>query len=450
MNYYLCCDISKGYCDFILLDENFNTKIKCFQLDDTPQGHKSLYNTIRNFIDKKNYTIYAGLESTGGYEDHWYNAIKNYYPDVNIKITRITGTISYLSDKITSEKAKTDATSALAIAKYLIRFGDQIDYELFDHWADLRKQWAFIRLLTMQSSQLSNHLHSLLFKYNPGIIKFTKHGFRNWLLNLLISYPTPLKIKNAKLNGLTKIPFITKSRAQVLKGIAKSDFINVPEEIGEIIKTICQQIKLNSNTKDKQLSYIKKQLSQEDLNILTSFKGIDILSGIGLLTEIGSIDRFSNVGQITAYFGLHVVYRKSGAGQYGNHLSRGGRREVKRILYMVALSALTNNIDIRRLYLRKCVEGKPSMVAIGACMRKILVIIYSMLKNKEKFESRYDKESLKDLEEKHKKITTQKRLNRAKEKYTKNRKTDSFDINAPISKKEAKLRKEYVENELFI
>jgi len=198
-NYYLGCDISKGYCDFVLLDGNFNIQLKCFQLDDTPKGHKALFNILKNKIDNENYMIYADLESSGGYEDHWYNAIKNFFPDINIKITRSTGNISFLSDKITNEKAKTDATSALTIAKYLIRFSDQINYELFDHWVDLRKQWAFIRLLTVQQSQLKNHLQTLLFKYNPGIIKFTKDGFRNWLLNLLINYPTPLKIKNAKL-----------------------------------------------------------------------------------------------------------------------------------------------------------------------------------------------------------------------------------------------------------
>lgn len=65
---------------------------------------------------------------------------------------------------------------------------------------------------------------------------------------------------------------------------------------------------------------------------------------------------------------------------------------------MVALVALRHNNDIRRLYLRKCVEGKPSMVAICACMRKILVIIYSLLKNKEEFRSGYTKESYQDLE----------------------------------------------------
>lgn len=290
----------------------------------------------------------------------------------------------------------------------------------------------------------------MLFKYNPAIIKFTKDGFRTWLLNLLINYPTPLKIKNAKFNGLTKINFITKSRAQHLKDIVNLNFVDVPEEIGDIIKTMSQQIKLNITIKDKQLNYIKKQLSEEDLNILTSFRGIDVLSGVGLLAQIGSIERFTNVGQITAYFGLHVVYRKSGDGQYGNHLSKRGSREFKRILYMVALAAISHNNDIRRLYLRKCVEGKPSMVALCACMRKVLVITYSMLKNKEEFQCRYDKESLKDLEDKYKKIVKQKRLNRAKEKYMKNRKTESFDINAPISKREARLRKEYINNDLFL
>lgn len=444
-NYYLGCDVSKGYCDFVLLDENFNITVKNFQLDDTRNGHKALFDNLRKALKDKNYMIYAGLESTGGYEDHWYNAIKNFYPDLNIKIAKINGVVSHLSDKITGQQAKTDATSALTIAKYLIRFSDQINYELFDYWADLRKQWAFIKLLRIQNTQLKNHLHSLMYKYNPSLIQFMKSNISNWFLSLLIKYPTPLKIKNAKISGLTKIPHITETKAKKLKDLVNSHYIETPDEIGEVIKAICIQIRLKDEIIDKQLNFLKTQISQEDLEILISFKGIDVLSGIGLLVEIGSIERFVSKGHIVGYFGLNVVFRKSGDGQYGMHMRKGGRTEAKRLLYMIALSAIRDNTDIRQFYLRKKIKGKHSMVALGACMRKILITIFAMLKQKTKFKEQLDKKNLIDLEKKYEEIQDLKNNQRAKEKFKKNRKIDTFDPNAPISNRETKTRQYYVE-----
>lgn len=444
VNYFLGCDVSKGYCDFVILDEKFDIKQKNFQLDDTRKGHKTLFDTLSSNIDSENYMIYAGLESTGGYEDHWYDAIKIFYPDINIKVARVKGINTLLSDKISSNQARTDATSALTIAKYLIRFHDQINYELFDYWSDLRKQWAFIKLITKQKTQLKNHLHSLMYKYNPGFISFMKGSLSNWFLSLLIKYPTPLKIKNAKISGLTKIPHITKTKAQKLKDLVKVSSFETPEEIGEIIKTICLQINLNNEIIGKQLEYLKKQISEEELELLLSFNGIDVLSAIGLLVEIGCVNRFVSKGHLVAYFGLNVVFRKSGDGQYGMHMRKGGRTEAKRLLYMIALSSISHNTDIRRFYLKKRIEGKHSMVAIGACMRKILITIYSMLKNKEKFQNRIDKKDLIELEIKYEEIQDLKREQRAKEKFKKNRKIDSFDSNAPISNRETQIRNAYM------
>ena len=60
----------------------------------------------------------------------------------------------------------------------------------------------------------------------------------------------------------------------------------------------------------------------------------------------------------------------------------GGRARVRAALYMGALVATRHNPVIKDFYLRLLAAGKPKKVALTACMRKLLVILNSMLKHR--------------------------------------------------------------------
>jgi len=69
-NYFLAADVSKGYADFVILDSDKSEVERSFQLDDTFGGHNELYNKLVEFCSQHiDCRIYAGLESTGGYEN---------------------------------------------------------------------------------------------------------------------------------------------------------------------------------------------------------------------------------------------------------------------------------------------------------------------------------------------------------------------------------------------
>ena len=68
--YFLGIDASKGYSDFVMLNAKKQPVIENFQLDDTFEGHARLYELLRSFNqDHPEATIYAAVESTGGYEN---------------------------------------------------------------------------------------------------------------------------------------------------------------------------------------------------------------------------------------------------------------------------------------------------------------------------------------------------------------------------------------------
>jgi transposase len=116
---------------------------------------------------------------------------------------------------------------------------------------------------------------------------------------------------------------------------------------------------------------------EKDL-LLESVPGIGkITSGVILasLPELGTLDR----KKIAALVGVAPFNRDSGT-MRGKRSIWGGRAHVRCILYMATLSATRYNPVIKRFYNRLIEAGKTPKVALTACMRKLLVIINSMLR----------------------------------------------------------------------
>ena len=91
---------------------------------------------------------------------------------------------------------------------------------------------------------------------------------------------------------------------------------------------------------------------------------------------MGTLDR----RQIAALVGVAPFNRDSGTLR-GKRAVWGGRARVRAILYMGAMVASRHNPVIRDFYQKLLAAGKPKKVALVACMRKLLVILNSMLKH---------------------------------------------------------------------
>ncbi|MFI0348767.1 MAG: transposase [Chthoniobacterales bacterium] len=112
---------------------------------------------------------------------------------------------------------------------------------------------------------------------------------------------------------------------------------------------------------------------------MKSVKGIGQVTAIMLLAympELGSL----NEKQIAALAGVAPYNNDSGRHQ-GRRSIKGGRYEVKRILYMAALTATRFNKILKTFYERLVAQGKSKKIALVAVMRKLIVLLNHMLKN---------------------------------------------------------------------
>ena len=101
------------------------------------------------------------------------------------------------------------------------------------------------------------------------------------------------------------------------------------------------------------------------------------LTLLAYLPELGSLDR----RQVAALVGVAPFNRDSGTLR-GKRAVWGRRSRVRAALYMGTLSATRYNPIIRDFYQRLLTAGKPKKVALVACMRKLLVILNSMLRHR--------------------------------------------------------------------
>lgn len=100
------------------------------------------------------------------------------------------------------------------------------------------------------------------------------------------------------------------------------------------------------------------------------------LTLLAYLPELGTLNR----QQVAALVGVAPFNRDSGTLR-GKRTVWGGRARVRAALYMAALVASRFNPVIRDFYQRLLAAGKPKKLALTACMRKLLVILNSMLKH---------------------------------------------------------------------
>lgn len=139
---------------------------------------------------------------------------------------------------------------------------------------------------------------------------------------------------------------------------------------------------------DKEISWVNEKLDNEVLAvaewkrtcaILCSTPGIGTTVAYTLLGELPELGHLSN-RQISALCGLAPFNRDSGK-MKGKRRIRGGRAPIRTVLYMAMLSAIQHNSVMKTFYEKLVAQGKHKKVALTACMRKMMTILNTMVRN---------------------------------------------------------------------
>jgi len=134
-----------------------------------------------------------------------------------------------------------------------------------------------------------------------------------------------------------------------------------------------------------ELEVLIKELMDSLPELCAQAKLLDSIPEVGFITAVTVVAEIPELGQIdrqkiAALAGLAPFNRDSGK-KHGKRRIFGGRKGVRRVLYMASLSAIKHNPVIQSLFERLIKNGKLFKVAITACMRKLLVIMNAMARD---------------------------------------------------------------------
>jgi transposase len=163
------------------------------------------------------------------------------------------------------------------------------------------------------------------------------------------------------------------TRGEVRKNIDKTiDFLE--KQLKEMAASLSAQVSENEEWQTK-------------WELLKSVQGVGQVIALTLISELPELGKVSRE-EIAALVGVAPFNRDSGA-KKGQKAIWGGRSNVRSALYMAGLVAVRHNPRLKAFYTKLCESGKKKKVALVACMRKLLVIMNTMIKNNTPWESTF-------------------------------------------------------------
>jgi transposase len=138
--------------------------------------------------------------------------------------------------------------------------------------------------------------------------------------------------------------------------------------------TDLERIYQRTKAADKEL----RELVAETGTSLMTLRGIGPSGAARLLVEVGDITRFPDRAHFASWNGTAPIDASSGD-HVRHRLSRGGNRQINRVLHIMAVVQLRNQTDGRAYFDRKKKAGKTSMEAMRCLKRRLSDIVYRQL-----------------------------------------------------------------------
>lgn len=176
-----------------------------------------------------------------------------------------------------------------------------------------------------------------------------------------------VRLRTQELNRCSIMP-------KFLQGSLKRMIKNLDAEIRRIAKQL-----------DKALAGVSEWQFKRDILLSAPGVGENLMyTLLGDLPELGQL----NKKEIAALVGVAPMNRDSGKLR-GKRRIRGGRAQVRTMLYMATLCGTQHNPLIRSFYQRLVAQGKHKKVALTACMRKFITILNAMVRDGNTWQEKY-------------------------------------------------------------
>jgi len=157
--------------------------------------------------------------------------------------------------------------------------------------------------------------------------------------------------------------------------------------IRKLIKALEKEIERVENLMAEIIK--RNQELNENMKLMTSIKGVGVLTAYKVLSHVPDMRNFKNAKQFAAFIGISPRQHQSGNYQGKTTISRLGNSNLRKAFYMAALVAKRFNKRLQPFVVRLQNNGKSPKTIICAVMRKLAHLIFGVLKNKRPFDVNY-------------------------------------------------------------
>jgi len=392
---YVGCDSHQNTHTFVFLT-CFHQKLGEITVGSAPSEFPKFLKQAKKYLQPNTEFVFA-FEDCSAYGRAFVKfLVERGYPVKHANAVLVAGMRSVLHST-----EKTDSHDAECCAKVLIN-----EFDKLPHANPQDKYWTLSTLVTRRNGitknnvGVKNSLHHLLAENYPHYKTFFSSIIRDSALAFYEAYPASHFLENVTVETLAEFLHsaskgrLSTTKAQLILETVQRDKVPKTEyqDTRDFnIRSLIRQIKSNLAELVAIDCEIEKLLVHFEYP-LTSIKGIDTLTAAKLISEIGDIKRFKSAKALAKYSGVAPVTYASGMTKLQMANERGNRK-LNEIFYRIALTsvmplgskgALINPI-FREYYLKKISEGKLKNQALKCVMRRLVNIIYKVMKEQKPY-----------------------------------------------------------------
>ena len=379
---YVGIDVAKDKHDCFAMNSDGEILIEKLTITNNLDGFETLYNSLMNFSNSLD-NIKVGLEATG----HYSNNILNFLTEKGFNIYLINPLQTNLYVKGQSlRKTKTDKLDAHVIATMLVSDNLKPYIPVSYHISELKSLTRHRFRLVKENSKFKTSLVRLVDIVFPELPKIVSSVAQKSCLALLYELPSAKDIAECNLTHLTHLlsnnsyKHFGRDKAIQIRDLARNSIgLNSNSVSFELKQTISiiQFIQEQLDDVEKRIKEILKEINSPILTI----PGISFKTAGSILAEIGDISRFDSPAKLLAFAGLDPSMYQSGK-FFSTHsvMVKRGSKYLRFALMTAARMVCLNDATFCTFKDRKMAEGKHYMVTMGHVAKKLVRVIYYLLK----------------------------------------------------------------------
>jgi len=385
--------INYGYCRF-----PDGSEIEPFDFYNSGVGFKKFWHEIEQIKRGSSLEeIVVGIESTGCYGEpllHFLNKRKG------VELVQINPMhTKRVKDLQGNSPQKSDRKDPKVIAD-IICLGHVLSVVLPEGVPAILRRLIHAREReTSRRSVAYNHLQDLLFRIFPEFGRVMKDISTKSSRCLLRHYPLPVQIVELGREALAALLYqvsrgqlgmdraLELYRAAINSGGIDKD----PEGLLLELECLLDLIELCNSTIARLENRVSQLLREVPCSqYILSIKGIGEIITAGLIGEVGDFKQFGSIGELLKYSGLDLYEISSGIHHGERHISKRGRCLIRKLLYFAAICTIRKGGAMHQHYQRHREKGMPTPKAMVAIMRKLLGIIFALVRDHSEYIPDYE------------------------------------------------------------